>query len=66
LTYGGEMVLIRLTLKDFKSFVDFVLAMENIYAEQSVAFCFKLLDFKSQKYLDEMTIRHFLTVSKHL
>lgn len=55
LTYGGEL--------DFKSFVDFVLAMENIYADQSVTFCFKLLDFKSQKYLDEMTVRYFLTVT---
>ncbi|KAJ3288296.1 Serine/threonine-protein phosphatase 2A regulatory subunit B'' subunit gamma [Borealophlyctis nickersoniae] len=53
-TYNGEM--------DYKSFLDFVLAMENVQTPESMAYCFRLLDMKGVGYLDYFTIGFFLKV----
>ncbi|KAJ3047577.1 Serine/threonine-protein phosphatase 2A regulatory subunit B'' subunit gamma [Rhizophlyctis rosea] len=50
-TYNGQM--------DYKAFLDFVLAMENIQTPEAIAYCFRLLDIKGQKYLDEFTVGYF-------
>ncbi|ORY26412.1 EF-hand [Rhizoclosmatium globosum] len=41
---------------DYKTFVDFVLAIENPNAPESITYQFKLLDVKAQGYLDDFTI----------
>lgn len=53
-TYNGEM--------DYKTFLDFVLAMENYQTPESIMFCFKMLDVNGQGYLDEFTLLYFLRV----
>ncbi|KAJ3029836.1 Serine/threonine-protein phosphatase 2A regulatory subunit B'' subunit gamma [Rhizophlyctis rosea] len=50
-TYGGQM--------DYKAFLDFVLAMENIQTPEAIAYCFRLLDIKGQGFLDEFTVSYF-------
>ncbi|TPX54165.1 hypothetical protein SeMB42_g00408 [Synchytrium endobioticum] len=52
-TYNGEL--------DFLTWLDFVLAVENIGIPEAVAFCFKLLDMKQVGYLDESTLRRLLS-----
>uniref|UniRef100_A0A7S2R8D6 Serine/threonine-protein phosphatase 2A regulatory subunit B'' subunit gamma n=1 Tax=Mucochytrium quahogii TaxID=96639 RepID=A0A7S2R8D6_9STRA len=51
LTYEGEM--------DYKTFLDFVLAMETKKSAQSLAYFFRLLDIKKSGYLDRFTINYF-------
>lgn len=51
LTYSGEM--------DYKTFLDFVLAMETKKSPQSLAYFWRLLDIKKQGYLDIFTINYF-------
>ena len=53
-TYGGEM--------DYRGFLDFVLANENIDSSESIMYFFKLLDLKGDGYLDEFCIRYFMNV----
>ncbi|KAI8612731.1 hypothetical protein BC830DRAFT_1194769 [Chytriomyces sp. MP71] len=42
---------------DFKGFVDFVIALENPAAPESVAWQFKLLDVESKNVLDEFVLK---------
>ncbi|GLV36278.1 Leukocyte-antigen-related-like [Carabus blaptoides fortunei] len=51
LTYDGEM--------DYKTYLDFVLALENRQEPQSLHFLFKILDINSQGYLDAFTLNYF-------
>lgn len=51
LTYGGEM--------DYKTYLDLVLALENRSEPQAIAFLFKIIDIKNQKYLDAFTLNYF-------
>jgi len=53
MTYDGEI--------DYKTFLDFVLAMECKKDPVSLAFLFRLLDIKKQGYLDRFTISHFFS-----
>ncbi|KAI9209674.1 uncharacterized protein BJ171DRAFT_453827 [Polychytrium aggregatum] len=50
-TYGGEM--------DYKAFLDFVLAMENIQTPEAITYCFRLLDINSCGYLDDFVLGYF-------
>ncbi|GBG30910.1 Serine/threonine-protein phosphatase 2A regulatory subunit B'' subunit gamma [Hondaea fermentalgiana] len=53
LTYDGEI--------DYKTFLDFVLAMETKKSAQSLAYFFRLLDVRKQSYLDRFCIRYFFS-----
>jgi len=50
-TYEGEM--------DYKTFLDFVLAMENMSMPQSMAYLWKLIDFDRSGRLDSFKIHYF-------
>ncbi|KAJ3159435.1 Serine/threonine-protein phosphatase 2A regulatory subunit B'' subunit gamma [Geranomyces michiganensis] len=50
-TYGGEM--------DYRGFLDFVLAMENIQTPESMAYFFRALDIQGVGYLDGPTVMYF-------
>ncbi|KAI9014786.1 hypothetical protein BC832DRAFT_546471 [Gaertneriomyces semiglobifer] len=54
-TFGGEM--------DYRSFLDFVLAIENIQTPEAMSYLFRMLDIAKQGYLDEFTILYFFKVS---
>ncbi|CAH2006018.1 unnamed protein product [Acanthoscelides obtectus] len=51
LTYAGEM--------DYKTYLDLVLALENRAEPQALAFLFKILDIKEERYLDAFTLNYF-------
>lgn len=51
LTYEGEM--------DYKTYLDFVLALENRHEPQSLQYLFKILDINSQGYLDTFSLNYF-------
>ncbi|XP_014204516.1 serine/threonine-protein phosphatase 2A regulatory subunit B'' subunit gamma [Copidosoma floridanum] len=51
LTYEGEM--------DYKTYLDFVLALENRQEPQSLHYLFRVLDIKNQGYLDTFTLNYF-------
>ena len=51
LTYDGEM--------DYKTYLDFVLALENQKEPQSLHFFFKILDIDSKGYLNVFTLNYF-------
>lgn len=51
LTYDGEM--------DYKTYLDFVLAMENRQEPQSLHYLFKILDVHGKGYLDVFTLNYF-------
>lgn len=55
LTYEGEM--------DYKTYLDFVLALENRHEPQSLQYLFKILDINSQGYLDTFSLNYFFRVS---
>ncbi|KAI8912180.1 Serine/threonine-protein phosphatase 2A regulatory subunit B [Powellomyces hirtus] len=50
-TYGGEM--------DYRGFLDFVLAMENVQTPESMAYFFRALDINGEGYLDGPTVMFF-------
>jgi serine/threonine-protein phosphatase 2A regulatory subunit B'' len=50
-TYDGEM--------DYKTFLDFVLAMENMNTPQSMAYMWRLIDFDRSGKLDAFKINYF-------
>ncbi len=50
-TYGGEM--------DYKSYLDFVLALENRNEPQAIQYIFKILDIKQKGYLNPFDINYF-------
>lgn len=51
LTYEGEM--------DYKTYLDFVLALENRQEPQSLHYFFRILDIKGKGYLDAFTLNYF-------
>jgi serine/threonine-protein phosphatase 2A regulatory subunit B'' len=51
LTYDGEM--------DYKTYLDFVLALENRQEPQSLAYLFRILDVEHQGYLTAFTLNYF-------
>jgi Ca2+-binding EF-hand superfamily protein len=51
LTYEGEM--------DYKTYLDFVLAMENRKDPQAVQYFFRILDVRQQGYIDGFSINYF-------
>ena len=55
LTYDGEM--------DYKTYLDFVLAMENRHEPQSLQYLFRILDINNKGYLDTFCLNYFFRVS---
>lgn len=51
LTYDGEM--------DYKTYLDFVLALENRHEIQSLQYIFRILDIEHQGYLTSFTLQYF-------
>ncbi|KAK0178320.1 hypothetical protein PV328_002280 [Microctonus aethiopoides] len=51
LTYEGEM--------DYKTYLDFVLALENRHEPQSLHYLFRILDIKNCGYLDTFCLNYF-------
>ncbi|KAF4520477.1 hypothetical protein B566_EDAN004728 [Ephemera danica] len=51
LTYDGEM--------DYKTYLDFVLALENRAEPQALHYIFRILDVKGQGYLDVFSLNYF-------
>ena len=51
LTYGGEM--------DYKTYLDFVLALENRKEPQSLTYFFRILDVKHQGFLNTFCLNYF-------
>ena len=51
LTYEGEM--------DYKTYLDFVLALENRREPQALQYIFKLLDIRNLGYLDVFALHYF-------
>ncbi|KAJ8883525.1 hypothetical protein PR048_015369 [Dryococelus australis] len=51
LTYDGEM--------DYKTYLDFVLAMENRHEPQSLHYLFRILDVDGKGYLDTFSLNYF-------
>lgn len=51
LTYDGEM--------DYKTYLDFVLALENRKEPQALQYFFKILDVESQGYLTTFSLSYF-------
>jgi Ca2+-binding EF-hand superfamily protein len=54
LTYDGEM--------DYKTYLDFVLAMENRHEPQSLQYLFRILDINNKGYLDTFCLNYFFRV----
>lgn len=50
-TYDGEM--------DYKTYLDFVLALENRQDPQSLHYLFRILDFEHNGYLTSFTLNFF-------
>jgi len=51
LTYEGEM--------DYKTYLDFVLAMENMKEPQSLQYLFKILDVRHEGFLSTFSLNYF-------
>ncbi|XP_075223773.1 serine/threonine-protein phosphatase 2A regulatory subunit B'' subunit gamma-like isoform X2 [Lycorma delicatula] len=51
LTYDGEM--------DYKTYLDFVLALENRHEPQALHYLFRILDINGQGYLDTFCLNYF-------
>ncbi|CAI9730589.1 serine/threonine-protein phosphatase 2A regulatory subunit B subunit gamma isoform X1 [Octopus vulgaris] len=51
LTYDGEM--------DYKTYLDFVLALENRKEPQSLQYLFRILDVQQKGYLDTFSLNYF-------
>lgn len=57
LTYDGEM--------DYKTYLDFVIALENRQEPQALHYLFRILDFDHKGYLTSFTLNYFYKVSSH-
>merc|ERR1712187_147663 len=44
---------------DYKTFLDFVLAMENKNTKQAIQYFWKIIDIRHQGYLDSFVINYF-------
>ena len=58
LTYEGEM--------DYKTYLDFVLALENRHEPQSLHYLFRILDINNKGYLDTFCLNYFFRVSIYI
>jgi serine/threonine-protein phosphatase 2A regulatory subunit B'' len=58
LTYEGEV--------DYKTYLDFVLAMENKKEPQGLQYLFRLLDIRGQGYLDSFTLNYFFRAIREM
>ncbi|XP_072754292.1 serine/threonine-protein phosphatase 2A regulatory subunit B'' subunit gamma-like [Anoplolepis gracilipes] len=56
LTYEGEM--------DYKTYLDFVLALENRHEPQSLHYLFRILDINNHGYLDTFCLNYFFRAIK--
>lgn len=54
ITYDGEM--------DYKTYLDFVIALENRHEPQSLHYLFRILDLNHQGYLTSFTLNYFFKV----
>lgn len=45
--------------QDYKTYLDFVLAVENKQEPQALSFLFRILDVGGQGRLDKLTVRYF-------
>ena len=54
LTYDGEM--------DYKTYLDFVLALENRKEPQSLQYMFRLLDIQNKGFLNVFDLNYFFRV----
>jgi serine/threonine-protein phosphatase 2A regulatory subunit B'' len=57
ITYDGEM--------DYRTYVDFVLAMENKKEPQSIQYLFRVIDINQKGYLDASDLHYFYKVCTH-
>lgn len=55
ITYDGEM--------DYKTYLDFVIALENRHEPQSLQYLFRILDLNHEGYLTSFTLNYFFKVS---
>lgn len=51
-TYSAEI--------DYKNYLDFVLAINDLHNPRSLSYFFKLLDLKCQGYLDDAVLTYFV------
>lgn len=56
LTFEGEI--------DYKTYLDFVLALENRHEPQSQHYLFRILDIHGKGFLDTFCLRYYFKVSK--
>ena len=54
LTFSGEI--------DYRTYLDFVLAMENRREPQSIQYFFRILDINQKGYLDSFCLHYFFKV----
>lgn len=54
------------TMQDYRTYLDFVLAMENKRESQSLQYFFRLLDIDGKGALTSFTIKYFFRVSQCL
>jgi hypothetical protein len=47
---------------DYKTYLDFVLSLENKHEPQALQYLFRFLDIKHQGYLDTFTLFYFFKV----
>ena len=57
LTYGGEM--------DYKSYLDFVLALENRNTPQGLRYLFQIMDIDNKGYLHPGDLNFFYRVKRY-
>ena len=58
LTYEGEM--------DYKTYLDFVLAIENKREPAALQYLFKLLDVQQKNYLTQFDLNYFFRAIQHM
>jgi Ca2+-binding EF-hand superfamily protein len=52
LTFGGEL--------DYKNYLDFVLATDDVHHKQSLGYMFNILDIERKGYLNSLNFSYFL------
>eukprot|EP00158_Paraphelidium_tribonemae_P002678 Partr_v1_DN25579_c0_g1_i1_m20541 putative Protein phosphatase 2, regulatory subunit B len=58
-TFNGEL--------DYKTFIDFVLTMNDLTSKSAITYAFRLLDIGNKGYLDRQTISYFVrTISERV
>lgn len=51
---------------DYKTYLDFVLALENRHEPQSLHYLFRILDINNRGYLDTFCLNYFFRVRMHI